>query len=134
MSDTTGQHISKKEGKNLSWPHTGQPARDGSLSVASGTGTAQPIGDPVAVGVRRLALVIANVYLLEGAGGEHVLLDTGVRLSAGRIRRRLAGIRPAAVVLTHGHHDHAGAAETLARGWGVPVYAHPLELPYLTGQ
>jgi glyoxylase-like metal-dependent hydrolase (beta-lactamase superfamily II) len=41
--------------------------------------------------------------------------------------------RPAAIVLTHGHFDHVGALEDLARIWDAPVYAHPLEFPYLTG-
>src|SRR5215207_2933833 len=42
--------------------------------------------------------------------------------------------QPAAIVLTHGHFDHIGALHTLLHKWDVPVYAHRLELPYLTGQ
>jgi glyoxylase-like metal-dependent hydrolase (beta-lactamase superfamily II) len=49
-------------------------------------------------------------------------------------RRFGAGARPAAIVLTHGHFDHVGALATLARAWDVPVFAHALELPYLTGR
>ena len=37
-------------------------------------------------------------------------------------------------MLTHGHFDHAGNAWQLAEEWDVPVYAHRLELPYLTGR
>jgi glyoxylase-like metal-dependent hydrolase (beta-lactamase superfamily II) len=37
-------------------------------------------------------------------------------------------------VLTHGHFDHVGALHALLEHWDVPVYAHPLELPYLTGR
>jgi glyoxylase-like metal-dependent hydrolase (beta-lactamase superfamily II) len=36
--------------------------------------------------------------------------------------------------LTHAHFDHAGNADALARHWNVPVLAHPLEMPYLTGE
>ncbi len=64
------------------------------------------------------------------------LVDTGLRGSAGRIRRaaeRLFNPPPLAILLTHGHFDHVGGLPQLARDWGVPVYAHPLEMPYLTG-
>ncbi|MFC7553223.1 MBL fold metallo-hydrolase [Pseudoroseomonas wenyumeiae] len=40
---------------------------------------------------------------------------------------------PAAIIMTHGHFDHVGVLEDLAAGWDVPVYAHPLERPYLDG-
>ena len=36
-------------------------------------------------------------------------------------------------MLTHGHFDHVGSARQLADAWDVPLYAHPLEVPYLTG-
>ena len=42
--------------------------------------------------------------------------------------------RPQAIILTHGHFDHTGAVEELLKNWDVPVYAHPREMPYLTGQ
>jgi DNA-binding CsgD family transcriptional regulator len=48
-------------------------------------------------------------------------------------RRFGADARPAAIVLTHGHFNHVGALEALAERWRCSVYAHPLELPYITG-
>ena len=75
-----------------------------------------------------------------GAGDrEWALVDAGLPGSAGKIKRaadRLYGAdsRPAAILLTHGHVDHIGAIHTLARDWDAPVYAHELELPYLTGR
>jgi len=35
--------------------------------------------------------------------------------------------------MTHGHFDHVGGLEELAARWQAPVYAHPLEHPYLNG-
>ena len=36
--------------------------------------------------------------------------------------------------MTHGHFDHVGAFPELFEQWDVPVFAHPAEIPHLTGQ
>lgn len=74
--------------------------------------------------------------LVDGSGA--VLLDPGFPWDAPRIRRALnaAGIGPRevrAIVLTHGHLDHAGSAAELQAWTGAPVYAHPLEQARLEG-
>jgi glyoxylase-like metal-dependent hydrolase (beta-lactamase superfamily II) len=40
-----------------------------------------------------------------------------------------SGAPPTAILLTHLHPDHDGAALELARGWDCPVYLHADELP-----
>lgn len=94
--------------------------------------------DEIAAGVGHLAVSIANVYFVGAPGEPWVLVDTGLPGKAQMIRRaaqaRYGAARPQAIVLTHGHFDHAGSAADLADHWGVPIFAHPLEKPYLTGR
>lgn len=104
---------------------------------------------PAAGGAREVAAELAylrtavvNVFLCgpRGAGDRGwVLVDTGTYGSAGRIaaaaeERFGAGARPRAILLTHGHFDHVGTVRELAERWDCVVYAHPLEMPYLTGE
>lgn len=93
----------------------------------------------VAPGVERLPVTFVDTYFIGDPGAPWVLLDTGIPGAAGKIHRAAEarygpGVAPKAIVLTHGHFDHAGSAAALADMWDVPVYAHPLELPFLTGQ
>lgn len=86
--------------------------------------------------------VMVNVYLIgspRAGDREWVLVDAGMSGSAEQIARAAeirfgVGSRPAAIILTHGHFDHVGALDILASRWEVPIYAHPMELPYLTGR
>jgi glyoxylase-like metal-dependent hydrolase (beta-lactamase superfamily II) len=90
-------------------------------------------------GVARLRTMIANIYLVGSRDGPWVLVDTGTPGHAARIREAAVerfgpGARPEAILLTHGHRDHAGSALELAGYWDVPIYAHRLERPFLTGR
>ena len=93
----------------------------------------------IATDVGWLPISFVNAYFIGEAGRPWVLADTGL---PGRAKQILAatearfgvGARPEAIILTHGHFDHAGNALELAEHWDVPIYAHPLELPYLTGR
>lgn len=80
----------------------------------------------------------ANVYFI-GEPDAWVLVDAGLPGYAGRIQRAAEArfgqrAKPRAIVLTHGHRDHAGSAAELAAMWEAPVLVHPLELPYVTGR
>ena len=97
--------------------------------------------DTLAAGVTQLRIQrFVNVYFVEtGTPGEWVLIDTGLPGSAKTIiaaadKLFYPGSHPEAILLTHGHLDHLGAAKELADHWHVPVVVHPLELPYVTGQ
>lgn len=97
--------------------------------------------NPVAPGVTQLRIQrFVNVYFVEtGRPGEWVLIDAGLpgsekAIIAAADQLFYPGSHPEAILLTHGHLDHVGAVPALAAHWKVPVVAHPLELPYLTGQ
>jgi glyoxylase-like metal-dependent hydrolase (beta-lactamase superfamily II) len=89
-------------------------------------------------GVYWLRTLIANVCFVASDSG-WVLVDAGVRGHAGTIRRSAEALfganrPPQAIVLTHAHFDHVGSLKALLTHWDVPVYAHTMELPYLTGR
>lgn len=101
------------------------------------TGGAIPLTDDLAY--IRQAIVNAYFFGRENAGDRQwVLIDTGIPGLTKRLieaaEGRFGEARPAAIVLTHGHVDHVGGITELADKWDVPVYAHELELPYLTGR
>lgn len=80
---------------------------------------------------------LVNVIYL-GTPDAWILVDAGIAGSAKTIRETCArrfgeGSRPAFILMTHGHFDHVGGLVDLAEGWDVPVYAHPLEHPFLNG-
>ncbi|EGK07241.1 metallo-beta-lactamase [Desmospora sp. 8437] len=84
---------------------------------------------------------IVNVVLVGNPDpGDHwVLVDTGMPGTANRIvdiaeKRFGENSPPQAIILTHGHFDHVGTVVDLVEKWGVPVYAHEAELPFLTGK
>ena len=78
----------------------------------------------------------ANVYFIR-TGSSWVLIDAGLA-NCGLLIRKTAEFlfgensRPASILLTHGHPDHAGAVLELAHLWDCPIYVHPDELPYVS--
>jgi glyoxylase-like metal-dependent hydrolase (beta-lactamase superfamily II) len=89
-----------------------------------------------------MKLFFVNVYMIANRKSLYsgwVLVDTGPQGSADKIIAMAetlfgTGTQPNAIILTHGHSDHTGSVLELLKHWDVPVYAHELEIPYLTGQ
>jgi glyoxylase-like metal-dependent hydrolase (beta-lactamase superfamily II) len=83
--------------------------------------------------------IVNLIFIGDPAYGRWVLVDAGMPESASSIiaaaeTRFGEGTKPMAILLTHGHFDHVGSIVHLLEAWeGVPVYAHPLEFPFLTG-
>ena len=97
-------------------------------------------GQEVTVDLYSYTIQIVNVVFIGSASsGEWTLVDAGMPKSAKAIiqeaeKRYGVGTRPNCILLTHGHFDHVGAIIELIEHWQVAVYAHPLEMPYLTGE
>jgi hydroxyacylglutathione hydrolase len=58
-----------------------------------------------------------NTYLV----GD-VLVDTGLRTSAGKIKEAVGNRKLKAIALTHAHGDHGGSARKLSNELGLPVW------------
>jgi len=76
----------------------------------------------------------SNVFFIR-SGASWVLIDAA-SVNSGRLIRKTAeslfgvNARPASILLTHNHPDHAGSVLELLHFWDCPVYVHPDELPY----
>lgn len=93
--------------------------------------------DSIAAGIQGLRIIFVNVFGITHADGAWTLIDSGPPFSEHVIRNwaedHFDG-PPNAILLTHGHFDHASCAGELAAHWNVPVYAHSEERPYLNGE
>ena len=92
----------------------------------------------IAIDLAIVPLKISNVYLV-GTRQLWFLVDAGFPGEASAIKKSVearfgADAKPASIVLTHGHLDHVGSAQSLADEWSVKVYAPRLEMPYISGK
>lgn len=99
------------------------------------------LGIDVTPDIHCLPIQIVNICFIGNPQetNECVLIDTGMPKSADQIISALTNrfgpdVQVKAIILTHGHFDHIGAVIELIEKWDVTVYAHELELPYLTGK
>lgn len=75
-----------------------------------------------------VGMVQTNCYIVINDETEECLvIDPGAsgKQLANKIRQD--NLTPVAVLLTHGHFDHAGAAEELAKEFDIKIYAHEKE-------
>src|SRR5579884_2544433 len=94
--------------------------------------------EEIARDVAIVPMLIVNAYLV-GTPDNWVLVDTGTPGNARKIRKAAEArfgpnATPKAILLTHGHFDHAGSVRDLLTLWPVKVYAHRREWPFLTGK
>ena len=73
-----------------------------------------------------------NCYAVaSGPGAECVVVDPGME-AVEPLRAVLAadGLKPVAVVLTHGHLDHTASVLPVCDGYDIPAWLHPEDLPF----
>lgn len=104
-------------------------------SISSG------IGQSVTSDLYCFPIQVVNICLFGDPNktDKWVLVDAGMPKSADKIvkaaeERFGKNHQPQSIILTHGHFDHVGGILDLVDWWKMPVYAHELELPYLTGE
>lgn len=102
-----------------------------------GTTGHMALTEQIADGVHRVADGIVNWYLVTD-GDEVALYDAGWPRSWPRVQGALAelGRSPAdvtAILLTHGHPDHLGAAEHARKACRAAVHVHEAEAPRARG-
>lgn len=75
-----------------------------------------------------VGMVQTNCYVVANATTkECIVIDPGASGAKLAEKIRESGYIPKAVLLTHGHFDHAGAAETVAKEFDIQIYAHEAE-------
>ena len=93
----------------------------------------------VAPGVWGMTDFFVNIYMISNPVDDSwVLIDSGLKTSGPKIKKMALQLfgekKPSEIILTHGHFDHVGSLSYLLEEWNVPVYAHYLEIPFLTGR
>jgi len=75
-----------------------------------------------------VGMVQTNSYIvINDETKECFIIDPGASGKQLAERIRQDGLNPVAILLTHGHFDHAGGAEDLAKEFDIKIYAHEAE-------
>ena len=77
-----------------------------------------------------------NVWLVQGSDG-WLMVDAGApgfeKKLLEQVLAQTGGETPRLLLLTHGHTDHAAAAQRIREEWKIPIAAHRDEIKYLIG-
>ena len=79
-----------------------------------------------------LGPIQTNCYIIQDELKNCLIFDPGEEGSKLIASIEHAGLKPLAVLLTHGHFDHIGAVDAVRDHFGIPVYIHETEKETLT--
>jgi len=81
-----------------------------------------------------VGLLEGNCYLVRAPRAREVaVIDPGDEPELIESRIEAAGLRPDAILLTHGHIDHTNAAQAVRERFKSRVYCHSLDAPMVSG-
>ena len=66
-------------------------------------------------------LLGTNTYIVESTESAIIIDPAG---NTEELIKYLEGLKPSAILLTHGHFDHIGGAEKIAEHFDIPIYIH----------
>ena len=73
----------------------------------------------------------ANCFLVSDDEQNTVIIDPGAEAPRILAEIQKQALTPLAILLTHAHFDHFGAAAEIIEQTGIPLYVHPLDEPML---
>lgn len=73
----------------------------------------------------------SNTYLLLDADKNCIIIDPGLDIERILAAISMEKLNPVAILATHGHFDHIGAAAPIKKQFGIPFYLHRLDLKLL---
>ena len=65
-----------------------------------------------------------NCYLVPSGENRCIIIDIGDGVARLRDTLDSKGLKPEAILLTHGHYDHVAGVEEIRSTYGIPVYIH----------
>lgn len=71
----------------------------------------------------------ANCFLVADEEKNAVIIDPGAEADTILAALDAQGLKPLAILLTHAHFDHFGAAADIIAKTDIPLYVHPLDKP-----
>ena len=74
----------------------------------------------------------ANCFLVYDGENNAVIIDPGAEPDYILSEIESLGIKPLAILLTHAHFDHFGAAAEVIEKYQIPLYVHTLDRPMVT--